>query len=49
MEFRITQELAQALLNYLAEQKYSQVFMLVAELQKLQPVKEEKETEKVDA
>ena len=40
MEFRISQELAQALLNYLAEQKYSQVFMLVAELQKLQPIKE---------
>jgi len=40
MEFKISQELAQALLNYLAEKPYKETFMLVAELQKLQPIKE---------
>lgn len=38
MEFKISQELAQAILNYLAEKPYKETFMLIAELQKLTPV-----------
>jgi hypothetical protein len=38
LKFEISQELAQAILNYLAEQKYKETFQLIAELQKLKPI-----------
>lgn len=37
MDLIIKQEVAQAILNYLAEKPYKDVFMMVMELQRLQP------------
>lgn len=36
MDLIIKQEVAQAILNYLAERPYKDVFMMIMELQKLQ-------------
>ena len=41
MKFEITQDLAQALLNYLAKKPYRETFQLIAEIQKLKPIEEE--------
>ena len=38
LKFEISQELAQAILNYLAEKPYKETFQLIAELQRLTPV-----------
>ena len=38
MKFEISQELAQIILNYLAEKPYRETFQLIAELQKLVPI-----------
>ena len=40
MKFEISQELAQVILNYLAEKPYRETFQLIAELQKLTPIQE---------
>lgn len=39
--FTIKKELAQAILNYLADQPFKEVFGLIQELQKLEKIKEE--------
>jgi hypothetical protein len=41
-EFIISEQLAQATLNYLAEQPYKEVMVLIADLMKLKPVEESK-------
>ena len=41
MELKISQELAQKLVNYLAKQPYVEVFQLISELGKLKQVEEE--------
>jgi hypothetical protein len=40
MEFRITQELARTMLNYLVTQPYSEVWDMVPQLQRLQIIEE---------
>jgi hypothetical protein len=39
MNYIITQELAQAILNYLSKRPYEEVFRFINELQKLTPEK----------
>ena len=46
MNYIISQELAQALLNYIVTKPYAEVFQLVQQLQALKP---EKEPEKKEA
>lgn len=45
MRFVIEQTLAQAVLNYLARQPYAEVFELIAELQRLESVDDDKQAE----
>ncbi|MFT4261077.1 MAG: hypothetical protein ACMXX9_01440 [Candidatus Woesearchaeota archaeon] len=40
MNYKLSRELLQALLNYLATQPYSDVFQLINELQRLEKVDE---------
>ncbi|MCK9370119.1 hypothetical protein M0R04_09465 [Candidatus Dojkabacteria bacterium] len=40
MKYEISQELAQGVLNYLAEKPYKETFVLIAELQKLKVITE---------
>jgi hypothetical protein len=44
MNYKLSRELLQAMLNYLATQPYSDVFQLINELQRLQVVEEKSET-----
>lgn len=39
-QFKISEELATKLLNYLAAQPYNQVFNLINEMQKMEPIQE---------
>lgn len=40
--FLIEKDLAQAIMNYLAEQKYRDVHLLIAELQQIKPANDER-------
>jgi len=44
--FKLTEQLGQELLNYLASRPYAEVFQLVQKLQTLEEIKEDKEKEK---
>ena len=44
--FKINQDLAQSILNYLASRPYSEVYKHIDELQRLEPLEETKEETK---
>lgn len=46
MNYKLSRELLQALLNYLATQPYSDVFQLINELQRLEKVEEQAQNKK---
>jgi len=43
MEYKIKEEVANSILNYLASKPYSEVAKLITELQKIEPIEEPKE------
>jgi hypothetical protein len=46
-KFEITEEVANAILQYLATKPYNEVAVLITELQKIQPIEEKATEEKV--
>lgn len=42
MKYEVSKELLQALLDYLSNKPYKEVFILIKEIEKVQPIVEEK-------